>query len=67
MSSSNRSANLVQRTAGHGGARGAAGAGNPLALVLQEPLADGPAGVERTHQILLRRLGVGEEGLAEGR
>src|SRR6185437_1827737 len=38
-----------------------------VALELQQALSDGPATMERTHQILFGDLHVGEEGLAERR
>src|SRR6185437_15400713 len=44
-----------------------AGGGDAAALVLQQPLADRPAAVQRADQVLLGGLGVGEEGLAERR
>jgi hypothetical protein len=48
-------------------AAAAAAAADAAALVLQQPLGDGPAAVQRADQVLLRHLHVGEEGLAERR
>ncbi len=44
-----------------------AGAVHAAALMLQEPLGHRPAAVQRSDQVLLGHLHVGDEGLAEGR
>src|SRR5579872_6250822 len=38
-----------------------------IAFELQEALADGPAAIERTHQVFLGHFNIGEEGFAERR